>query len=114
MMKVMSTKVCCRKEQVLTAAGPAGFGLRFFFRVSVLEKKNGELPEWPNGPDSKSGVPETVPGVRIPRSPPLLCSKCELFGAELPRETRPTQRSGAMCLGINRRPVDTADAQERA
>ncbi len=31
----------------------------------------GEVPEWPNGTDSKSVVPETVPGVRIPPSPPF-------------------------------------------
>ena len=30
----------------------------------------GEVPEWSNGPDSKSGVPVRVPGVRIPPSPP--------------------------------------------
>ena len=28
------------------------------------------MPEWSNGPDSKSGVPERVPRVRIPISPP--------------------------------------------
>ena len=32
----------------------------------------GEVTEWPNVTDSKSVVPETVPGVRIPPSPPLL------------------------------------------
>ncbi len=31
----------------------------------------GEVTEWPNVTDSKSVVPETVPGVRIPPSPPL-------------------------------------------
>ena len=30
------------------------------------------MPEWPNGTDSKSVVPETVPGVQIPPSPPSL------------------------------------------
>lgn len=30
----------------------------------------GEMPEWSNGPDSKSGVLLAVPGVRIPFSPP--------------------------------------------
>ncbi len=29
----------------------------------------GEMPEWSNGPDSKSGVLLAVPGVRIPFSP---------------------------------------------
>ena len=32
----------------------------------------GEMPEWPNGTDSKSVVPSPVPRVRIPISPPLL------------------------------------------
>ena len=30
----------------------------------------GEMPEWPNGTDSKSVVPSPVPRVRIPISPP--------------------------------------------
>ena len=30
----------------------------------------GEVPEWPNGADSKSAVPSGGPGVRIPPSPP--------------------------------------------
>ena len=30
----------------------------------------GEVPEWPNGADSKSVVPSGGPGVRIPPSPP--------------------------------------------
>lgn len=29
------------------------------------------MTEWPNVPDSKSGVLETVPGVQIPLSPPI-------------------------------------------
>ena len=32
----------------------------------------GEMPEWPNGTDSKSVVLATVPRVQIPISPPLL------------------------------------------
>jgi hypothetical protein len=31
---------------------------------------HGEVAEWSNAPDSKSGVPATVPWVRIPPSPP--------------------------------------------
>jgi hypothetical protein len=31
----------------------------------------GEMPEWPNGTDSKSVVLATVPRVQIPISPPL-------------------------------------------
>ena len=29
----------------------------------------GEVAEWSKAPDSKSGIPETVSGVRIPSSP---------------------------------------------
>ncbi len=32
----------------------------------------GEVPEWPNGPDSKSGVGVSLPWVRIPPSPPIM------------------------------------------
>ena len=35
----------------------------------------GEMPEWPNGTDSKSVVLATVPRVRIPISPPYLYVK---------------------------------------
>ena len=35
----------------------------------------GEMPEWPNGTDSKSVVLATVPRVQIPISPPVLCDK---------------------------------------
>jgi sRNA-binding carbon storage regulator CsrA len=36
----------------------------------------GEMPEWPNGTDSKSVEQATVPRVRIPISPPLLKKPC--------------------------------------
>lgn len=36
----------------------------------------GEMPEWPNGTDSKSVVPSRVPRVQIPISPPLLKKPC--------------------------------------
>lgn len=40
----------------------------------------GEVPEWPNGPVSKTGVPFGVPRVRIPPSPlaiqPSRCGFC--------------------------------------
>ena len=41
--------------------------------------QHGEVAEWSNVPDSKSGVPGTVPGVRIPPSPPAFASNevCE-------------------------------------
>jgi hypothetical protein len=37
----------------------------------------GEMPEWPNGTDSKSVVLATVPRVRIPISPPLQKNLCK-------------------------------------
>ena len=37
----------------------------------------GEMPEWPNGTDSKSVVLATVPRVRIPISPPYLTLKAQ-------------------------------------
>ena len=40
----------------------------------------GEMPEWPNGTDSKSVVLATVPRVRIPISPPLLKSPYNSIG----------------------------------
>lgn len=36
----------------------------------------GEMPEWPNGTDSKSVVLATVPRVQIPISPPLFKKPC--------------------------------------
>ena len=35
----------------------------------------GEMPEWPNGTDSKSVEQATVPRVQIPISPPLFKDK---------------------------------------
>ncbi|SPA39735.1 hypothetical protein CBM2606_A40074 [Cupriavidus taiwanensis] len=43
-----------------------GYNLGFATRQQVT----GEVAEWSNVPDSKSGVPATVPWVRIPPSPP--------------------------------------------
>ena len=40
-------------------------------RDDFLTQFLGEVAEWPNVTDSKSVVPERVPGVRIPPSPPL-------------------------------------------
>ena len=40
-------------------------------KKSFLRTVAGEVTEWPNVTDSKSVVPETVPGVRIPPSPPF-------------------------------------------
>ncbi len=36
---------------------------------SMRKYLEGEMTEWPIVPDSKSGVPVTVPGVQIPLSP---------------------------------------------
>ena len=42
----------------------------------------GEMPEWPNGTDSKSVVLATVPRVRIPISPPLHKNLCKSISYE--------------------------------
>lgn len=42
----------------------------------------GEMPEWPNGTDSKSVVPSPVPRVRIPISPPLQKNLCKSISYE--------------------------------
>ena len=42
-----------------------------FLNHTVMMRAVGEMPEWPNGTDSKSVVPSPVPRVRIPISPPL-------------------------------------------
>ena len=48
-----------------------GQSLPFFIGVVVSLHIVGEVTERLNVPDSKSGVPEMVPGVQIPPSPPL-------------------------------------------
>ena len=40
-------------------------------RTLQLFQLNGEVPERPNGPDSKSGDPSRGPRVQIPPSPPF-------------------------------------------
>ena len=49
----------------------------------------GEVPEWPNGPVSKTGVPSRVPRVRIPPSPladaPEFCGCSAVFRGFLVR-----------------------------
>ena len=63
----------------------------------------GEMPEWPNGTDSKSVVLATVPRVRIPISPPLLNKMKPLKWSNI---------SGAfsLCLGIAGKPAPTVGA----
>ena len=53
------------------------FAVEFLFQQAIKlntlthTSANGEVAEWTNVPDSKSGVLATVPWVRIPPSPPL-------------------------------------------
>ena len=44
---------------------------RYPARDRLTPERIGEVPEWSNGPDSKSGVRSRVPWVRIPPSPPV-------------------------------------------
>ena len=75
---------------------------------------SGEVAEWSIAPHSKCGVRVTVPGVRIPPSPPLFSVRALILliqfvgGQPLPHQMphrgrlhRPAQRSPAMsaCLG---------------
>jgi hypothetical protein len=39
-------------------------------RIEAARVRGGEMTEWPKVPDSKSGVSERVPWVRLPLSPP--------------------------------------------
>ena len=68
--------------QSATAGGAAGrkyiVGQEAYFRLPFLASRPtflnscaGEVAEWSNAPDSKSGVLEREPGVRIPPSPPV-------------------------------------------
>src|SRR5690606_24041746 len=44
-------------------------------RRAAIMRAAGEMPEWPNGTDSKSVEQATVPRVQIPISPPYISSK---------------------------------------
>ena len=39
--------------------------------ATCIMPRHGEVPEWPNGADSKSVEGASLPGVRIPPSPPI-------------------------------------------
>ena len=66
----------------------------------------GEMPEWPNGTDSKSVVLATVPRVQIPISPPLqikpqkLCFWGFLFFCVRKIWTQDSTRRGQGCQGM--------------
>src|SRR5580698_2283869 len=57
----------------------------------------GEVAEWLMAPVLKTGVPERVPGVRIPPSPPEILN-CIESPRPLPRNALPEQESaGTVC-----------------
>ncbi len=56
-----SRKMCGYKNNVYICTPETRVSQPYFF---------GEMPEWSIGPHSKCGVRATVPGVRIPLSPP--------------------------------------------
>jgi hypothetical protein len=64
-----------------------------FDRRSVDERVSrprGEVAEWLKAPDSKSGLPERVTGVRIPSSPPFSITttkRIRTCSAERPNQT---------------------------
>ena len=57
-----------------------------FSRVwpTLPRSRAGEVAEWSNAPDSKSGVAERSPGVRIPPSPPFFAAEGIKSEARLP------------------------------
>ena len=57
------------KAECLSDEGCSARRLDDQCRSAPYLRAPGEVPEWSNGPDSKSGVPSRVPGVRIPPSP---------------------------------------------
>ena len=59
----------CGRISLATYRRPAG----------IASYGNGEVAEWSNVPDSKSGVRVTVPWVRIPPSPPGLLNSLDYF-----------------------------------
>ena len=67
-------------------------------KSTITEALRGEVPEWPNGTDSKSVVGVTRPGVRIPPSPPLGKAQLNIgtagIGDDPVRRTGSTKRSG--------------------
>src|SRR2546426_5100685 len=56
---------------------PEGFQRSETPSPNVAGSRDGEVPKWLTGPDSKSGVRVTVPWVRIPPSPPSLSPSLE-------------------------------------
>jgi hypothetical protein len=59
----------------ITESNSGVIALRYFYAPSIIrphanDRLPGEVAEWSNVPDSKSGVRVTVPWVRIPPSPP--------------------------------------------
>src|SRR3954464_15761245 len=70
---------------------------------------HGEVAEWSNVPDSKSGVGESQPWVRIPPSPPVH-KKARLKRAFLLAEKRPGPHEGGKSAGTRRAPpIDSSD-----
>ena len=85
-------------------------------------RPNGEVAEWSNVPDSKSGVRVSAPWVRIPPSPPkkdrplggfFLVERVGLFGPSMDQTLR-ASRSPASCLRVQTtvRPVGLRAAMD--
>ena len=62
--------VCPGRSRTVVASSVAMSALTSPGAVASLD--SGQLAEWLKAPDSKSGVPARVSGVRIPRCPPFL------------------------------------------
>ncbi len=78
------------------------------FSASVLKSgayvrpscSSGEVAEWSNAPDSKSGVLAREPGVRIPPSPPFISPENERGPRDLPCAAHPARDSNP-CRGFD-------------
>ena len=70
---------------------------RMVWPVKIWRGKNGEVAEWLNVPDSKSGVGASLPRVQIPPSPPNTEKPCLAdqqgffisMGLSMPRQLAP-------------------------
>ena len=68
-------------------------------RDDFLTPLLGEVAEWPNVTDSKSVVPERVPGVRIPPSPPLGAAQLTIWRSQKRDENCSTEGANTTGAG---------------
>ena len=69
--------------------------------MARIMPRQGEVPEWPNGADSKSVEGASLPGVRIPPSPPFTVDKTTYNGCTTIHATKPK----ALALPLSSTPL---------